>query len=205
MAKFVAGLIGGIGSGKSAVAAEFARRGARVITADTLGHEALRQPDIKARLISRWGPAILDERSEVSRRKVAAIVFARTPRGQEERKALEDLVFPYIRRRAAEEIAAAGNANALIVLDAAVLLEAGWDSLCNRVVYVHTPREARLRRLAEGRGWTTKEIEEREMAQLSLTDKASRAEDAVDNSGPPEALGPQVKRLLRLWGQEPIA
>src|SRR5579884_3607382 len=98
MTKLVVGLIGGIGSGKSTVAQAFARRGAKVIVGDALGHEALRQPNIKAGLVQHWGPQILDEAGEVSRRKVAAIVFAKTPEARNELRALESLVFPWIER-----------------------------------------------------------------------------------------------------------
>jgi len=201
MTKLVVGLIGGIGSGKSTVAQAFARRGAKVIVGDALGHEALRQPNIKAGLVQHWGPQILDEAGEVSRRKVAAIVFAKTPEARNELRALESLVFPWIERRAREEIAAAEAR--LIVLDAAVMLEAGWNSVCDRLVYVHAPREARLRRLAAGRGWGAKEVEQRESAQLPLTEKATRADDAVDNSGSPEEVRRQVDDLLRRWGLAP--
>jgi dephospho-CoA kinase len=200
--KLVIGLIGGIGSGKSAVAGAFARRGARVIVADALGHEALRQPDIRSQLVARWGPGILGADGEVSRSAVAGIVFAKTPRACDELRALEALVFPWIGRRAREEIAAAQDDPhaRLVVLDAAVMLEAGWNKACDRIVYVDAPREVRLRRLAEGRGWSAKEVEERESAQLPLTEKATRADDAVDNSGSPEEAQRQVDDLLRRWG-----
>jgi dephospho-CoA kinase len=199
----VIGLIGGIGSGKSTVAEAFARRGAKVIVGDALGHEALRQPGIRARLVERWGPTILDAVGEVDRRKVAAIVFAKDPRARDELRLLESFVFPWIERRAREEIAAAraDGHTPLIVLDAAVMLEAGWDGVCDRLVYVHAPREERLRRLAAGRGWSPKEVEDRESVQYSLTQKATRADGAVDNSGDPEAVRRQVDDLLKRWGQ----
>jgi dephospho-CoA kinase len=204
VAKPVIGLIGGIGSGKSTVAAAFARRGARVINADALGHEALRQPEVMRQLVERWGPQVLDEGGEVSRRKVAAVVFAKSPEGRAELRALESIVFPWIGRRIGEEIAAArsdGRAR-FVVLDAAVMLESGWSRACDRIVYVHAPREARLRRLA-GRGWSAREVEEREGAQLCLTEKVTRADDAVDNSGSPEEVQCQVDALLARWGLYP--
>src|SRR5258707_7522636 len=68
MKKLVLGLIGGIGSGKSRVAEEFARHGARVITADAFGHEALRQPDVIAHVAERLVPQVLDERCQVNQR-----------------------------------------------------------------------------------------------------------------------------------------
>ncbi len=202
MAKLIVGLIGGIGGGKSTVAAAFARHGAKVVSGDALGHEALRQSDIKARLVERWGTDVLDEAGEISRRKVAGIVFAKTPHGRAELKALETLVHPYIGRRFREEAAAAeaDPSVRLVVLDAAVLLEAGWDGVCDRVVFVDAPRAVRLRRLAEGRGWGAKDLEDRENAQLTLAEKAARATDVVDNSGAPEEVDRRVDALLGRWG-----
>jgi dephospho-CoA kinase len=196
--KPVVGLIGGIGSGKSQVAVALVRHGAYLISGDQLGHEALRQPDIKAQVVQRFGPEIVDEQDNISRRRLGALVFADA--GQ--RRALEELVFPWIERRIGEEIARARTDPniALIILDAAIMLEAGWSKCCNRLVYVHTPRAVRLARLAGQRGWSAKEVAARENAQMSLTDKVTRADYVVDNSGPPEELERQVKDLLRTWG-----
>jgi dephospho-CoA kinase len=194
--KCVVGLVGGMGSGKSAVAAEFARRGARVVSGDTLGHEALRQPGIRDLVARSWGPDVLDEGGEINRRKLGAIVFRDPP----QRQALEALVFPWIERglHAAVAAAQADPQVPLVLVDAAIMLEAGWDQECDRIVYVHAPRDARLRRLAEQRGWTAKEVEARENAQMPLTDKVTRADYALDNSGPPEQLVRQVDDLWQL-------
>src|SRR4051812_44155490 len=150
--KPVIGLIGGIGSGKSRVAVAFVERGARVVSGDEAGHEALRQPGIRKAGGRRWGPGLLDERGENGRSRLGAIVFA----DPAERQALEALVFPWLQRRLREQIAeaAADPGVKLIVLDAAVLLEAGWNSLCDGIVYVHAPRDVRLQRLAQQRGWS---------------------------------------------------
>ncbi len=187
------GLVGGMGSGKSAVAADFARRGARVISGDALGHEALRQPGIRDLVRQRWGPDVMDEQGEVNRRKLGTIVF----RDAAQRQALEGLVFPWIERGLQEAVAAAREDPQvpLVVVDAAIMLETGWDRACDRIVYVHAPREVRLRRLAEQRGWPVKEVEARESAQMPLTDKVTRADYALDNSGPPEQLARQVDDL----------
>jgi dephospho-CoA kinase len=192
--KLVIGLLGGMGCGKSRVAAEFARQGARVVNADQFGHEALRQPAIRDALVKRWGREILDESGEIVRGRVARIVFA----DETKRQTLETLVHPYIGQRIREEIdaAQADPSVRLVVLDAAIMLETGWDAMCDRLVYVHAPRDARLRRLADQRGWNAKEVDARENAQLSLTQKATRAHGAIDNSGSPEALARQVADLL---------
>src|SRR5688572_15024786 len=73
--KPVLGIIGGIGSGKSAVAAELVRRGGAVVAGDPLGHEGLRLPDLKQRVVARWGPGILKPDGDVDRRKLGHIVF----------------------------------------------------------------------------------------------------------------------------------
>jgi dephospho-CoA kinase len=196
--KPVIGVVGGIGSGKSRVAAEFAKHGGRVIDADMAGHHALRQPDVKAQVVGRWGREILDENGEVARKKLARVVFA----DADERRALEAMVFPWIGQELRRQIAAARDDPEvrLIVLDAAVMLEAGWNSECDRVVYVDVPRDERYRRLAQQRGWTAEEVQAREAAQWPLDVKAARADHTLDNAGPPEALAAQVESLLRTWG-----
>jgi dephospho-CoA kinase len=195
--KLVIGLIGGIGSGKSRVAAEFARHGAAVISGDQHGHEALRQPDIRNRVVERWGAGVLDAQGQIDRRALGRRVFADAG----ELQALERIVFPWIERRIQEEIASARHDPAVrfIVLDAAVLLEAGWNRFCDRIVYVHTPRETRLQRLAQQRGWTEKEVQARAEAQLPLTTKVTRADAAIDNAGSPDDLAGQVAQLLTAW------
>jgi dephospho-CoA kinase len=196
--KPVIGLIGGMGSGKSLAAAELAKYGAPIISGDKFGHEALRQPDIKKAVLRRWGSEILDSTGEVDRRKLGTIVFA----DERERKALEGLVFPWIERRIGEEIARAkaDPSVSLVVLDAAIMLEAGWAGACDQLVYVDAPREQRLRRLAEERGWSAQEVDKREKSQWPLTEKQKRADWTLDNSGSAEKLARQVQELLTHWG-----
>ncbi len=135
----VLGIIGGIGSGKSRVAEEFVKHGGWLITGDALGHEALRQPAIREEVVKRWGLDLLDSNGAIERRRLAHIVF-RDPKAL---RALEGLVFPWIGRRIWEEIAKARDRGVpFIVLDAAVMVEAGWDKNCEHVIFVEAPREA---------------------------------------------------------------
>lgn len=190
----VLGLIGGMGSGKSAVAAALARRGAYVLSGDALGHEALRQPEFRAALVRQWGPQILDDTGAISRPRLAAIVF----QDAAARRALEALVHPWIGCRLAEEVQRARQQAGVpcIVVDAALLLEAGWDRYCDYVVFVHAPRRLRLQRLAEQRGWSEAEVNARARAQLPLSRKIARADFVLDNSGSPAELDRQVDKLL---------
>jgi dephospho-CoA kinase len=200
--KPVVGLIGGIGSGKSRVAAEFARLGAVIIAGDQLGHEALRQPAVKEQVVRRWGAGVLDEKGEIDRRQLGRIVFA----DRAELRALEGMTFPWIERGIEQGIRQAREDPrvALVVLDAAVLLEAGWNRYCDWLVYVHAPRAQRLARVAAQRGWTAKEVDARASAQTTLTDKVSRADDVIDNSRSPAETARQAEDLLRRWGVDPV-
>jgi dephospho-CoA kinase len=195
----VVGLVGGIGAGKSRVAEAFARHGARVVSGDALAHEALRQPAVKEQIVRRWGARMLDDKGEVQRRLLGAAVFADAG----ERRALEAMVHPWIKRRIREEVdaARADPSVRLVVLDAAVMLEAGWHDVCDRLVFVEAPREVRLRRVAERRGWTAEELAAREAAQLPLTAKAAHADHTLDNSASLEDLERRVEDLVRRWGR----
>jgi len=194
----VIGLVGGIGAGKSAAARCFAARGGFVIDADALGHEALRRPEIVERIVDRWGEGVRKPDGSLDRRAIARIVFA----SPEQRNALERLVFPHIGERCRQEIerGMADPAARFVVLDAAVLLEAGWNTGVDRIVYVEAPREVRLARLASRSGWTDADLAAREAAQWPAEAKKARADAVIVNAADPAALQEQVDRLLEEWG-----
>src|ERR1700730_19219402 len=87
----VIGIIGGIGSGKSLVAGELVKHGGYLIAGDALGHEALRQADIKDQVLRRFGRDLVDETGEIQRRRLGRKVFA----DARERRGLEGLGFPW--------------------------------------------------------------------------------------------------------------
>jgi dephospho-CoA kinase len=193
----VIGIVGGIGSGKSVVAEAMRRRGGYLISGDQLGHEALHQPDIRAKIVQRWGDKVLNPQGEIDRRQVAAIVFA----DANERRALEALVFPHIERRIHEEVAAAGAKPDIkfIILDAAILLETGWHANCSRIVFVDGPGAVRLARLKEKRGWSEEEVIRRESAQWPVEVKQSRADAVIVNDEGLEKVDRQVQAALEQW------
>src|SRR5436190_2770680 len=192
---FVIGVTGGVGSGKSAAAELLARHGGKLVVADALGHEALRDPAVRSRIVGRWGERVL-ESGEVDRRKLGSIVFA----DETERRALEAISHPWIVRRMKEEVATArlDPAVGFVVIDAALLVEAGWDAVCDRVVYVEAAPEVRQERVRVQRGWGADELRRREAAQLPLTRKRSRADHVIDNSSTLDHLDRQVQELLSL-------
>lgn len=197
--KLVIGIVGGIGSGKSTAAAALARRGGRVVAGDPAGHEALRQPVIRDRIAKRWPDAVGGD-GEIDRRVLGRAVFANPVQLRE----LEALVFPWIKGQLRDDIAAA-KADAevkFVVLDAAVMLEAGWDGACDRLVFVDAPREVRAARVAS-RGWTADDLDRRERSQMSLDKKRGRADAVLENSGSPDELQAAADELLAQWGLMP--
>lgn len=188
----VLGLVGGIGSGKSAVARAFASHGALVLDSDTQAKEALRREDVRGTLVSWWGPGVLDATGEIDRRKVADIVFA----DPVQRKRLEELVHPIVRASRANVLAeAAAKGVDLAIIDAPLLLEAGVDRECDAVVFVDAPREQRLARV-KTRGWSEEELDRREAAQWSLEEKKRRSRFVLRNDADLETLERQVADLI---------
>ena len=195
----ILGLLGGVASGKSLVSQQLAGLGAVVLDADLAGHEALRLPSVEEAGHRRWGAAVFGPDGHIDRSRLARIVFATPPDGKRERKFLEDLTHPEIGRRLLAQATALKSAPSpppppLLVLDAALILEAGWDKLCNYFAFVDVPRETRLARAFQ-RGWTEADFSAREAAQESLDCKRARADLIIDNSGPIEHTQAQVQRL----------
>ena len=193
--KPIIGLCGGIGSGKSRVAAEFERLGCLVVDSDRLNHEVLREPDVAATLKSWWGQDVLDAEGLPDRRRVAEIVFA----DGEAKRRLESLVYPLIARRRTAMITAVEDNPAFkaIVVDSPLLLESHLDRECDTLVFVNTDESRRLERLHRERGWTAEEVKRREGWQIPLVEKRSRATFVVENDGPVAQLRPQVADILR--------
>jgi dephospho-CoA kinase len=196
--KPVLGLIGGIGAGKTAAGRCLSARGGFVIDADKLGHVALDVPDVKRQLTERWGERVLHPDGAANRRAIAGIVFDT----QAERGWLEGVVFPVIGEMARAEIAKAEADPTVrfVVLDAAVLLEAGWGSACDKVVYVDAPRAAREQRLSARSGWTPADLTARETAQWPAERKKDHADAVVVNDGTPDELQSKLDALLTGWG-----
>jgi dephospho-CoA kinase len=179
----VIGLIGGVASGKSTVARWWGAWGAALVHADDLGHDALREPAVVRELVARWGPSVLDAEGKIVRQAVAQRVFGSDASAVANRAFLEETLHPRIRRRAEAALAEADAAGRpAAVLDAPLLVEAGWDALCDLVVWVETPRAARLR-YAAGRGWSEDQFAAREAAQMPIEQKRGRATHILENCG----------------------
>ncbi|WP_254508818.1 dephospho-CoA kinase [Anatilimnocola floriformis] len=191
------GLIGGVASGKSAVAKLFAQLGAVILDADQAGHEVLHEPAVIAQLVARWGRGILTDSGQINRSAVAKIVFA--PGNETERQFLNSVSHPRIAVRLKAQLDELREASApAAVVDAALLLEAGWDQLCDQIVFVDVPQEQRLAR-ARTRGWDAGELARREATQLPLETKRQRASICLLNDGSFADLEARVVEIAKRW------
>jgi dephospho-CoA kinase len=179
----VAGIIGGTGSGKSAVTRGLGSRfRIRTIDADQIGHEVLTLPRVKDEIRTTFGQDVFDG-SDVDRRALSRRVFGTSPHHSQSLIQLERIVHPEIRGQLKLQIEQTGTDFDLVVLDAAVMLEAGWNDLCDAVVFVDVPFETRLARVSERRGWDEDELQRREASQLSLSEKQQAAHVTITNDG----------------------
>ena len=191
----ILGLTGGIASGKSAVAAEMAALGAVVLDADRAAHEVIDLPSVQQVLVDRWGDKILSESGEIDRAAIAQRVFSEEPTARTELDFLEQTLHPRIRARFEDWLAQLREQGTkLAVIDAPLLLEAGWEDLCDALIYVDSPRSDRLER-AKLRNWTEEEFAKREAHQLPIAEKRQRSTHILANSGTLESLRDQVRDL----------
>jgi dephospho-CoA kinase len=193
------GLVGGVASGKSRVGQMLVELGAGLLDADRAGHAVLaNDPDVRAALRGRWGDDVFAADGSVDRAAVARRVFGSGESAAKNRQFLEGLLHPLIRcRLEAErrEMVAAGQP--AVVLDAPLLLEAGWGSICDIVLLVDATRETRVAR-ARQRGWSETEFDEREAAQWPIPKKRSAADFVIDNDGTEVELRDSVRQF---WAQ----
>ena len=189
----VLGLIGGIGAGKSAVAAALSRRGFQVIDSDKEAKAALDLPHVRDQLVAWWGNDILAADARVDRSKVATIVFG----DPAQRRRLEELVHPIVKGTRAQMVARARAQHMRgVVVDAPLLLEAGVDKECDAVLFVDAPFEQRLERVKSTRGWTEEELRRRESAQTPLEEKRRRADETIVNDADLSTLERRVDEAL---------
>ena len=182
----VIGLTGGIASGKSLVSKRLAELGALVIDADKLGHETYRQGTETYRaVIEAFGPEVVGSDGEVDRRALGAKVFG----DPAARRKLEAVVWPAIRRLAQERLdVLRREGTQVVVLEAAVLVEAGWTDIVDEVWLVVASPETARARLAGRNGLTAEQAGARIRAQLTNEERRPHAQVIIENDGSLEEL-----------------
>ena len=195
--KFVVGLTGGIGSGKSAAADEFAALGASVVDTDAIARELTDKGGAAlADIERRFGAAFLDASGAMNRKKMRDHVFADPAAKQ----ALENLLHPLIREESARRIVAASGPYVVHVVP--LLLESpGYRDRVDRVLVVDASEQAQLARVRARSGLSADEVRAIMRTQVSRAERLAGADDVIDNSGSLEALRKQVGALHQKYLQ----
>lgn len=188
----VIGLTGGIASGKSTVTRFFKDRDVPVIDADILGHRTYDPgTDTFAAVVATFGQDLVAADGSIDRRVLGGKVFGKP----DELKRLTDIVWPGIRKLASEalsEFEAAGNS--IVVLEAAVLFEAGWEDLVDEVWVVVVEPNLAVQRLASRNGLDEAAARARIDSQLSNDERISRSNVVIKNNGTLEELEGNIQK-----------
>lgn len=185
------GLTGGIGSGKSTVAALLAGRGARVIDSDRIAREVLAPGSEGLRaVVESFGVAVLTEGGALDRHALAARVF----HDAAARERLNAVVHPLVAGRSAE-LTEAAPPDAVVVHDIPLLVETGLAASFPLVVVVHADPGVRVHRLVEQRGMSRSDVQARIAAQATDEQRRGAADVWLDNSGAPDRTSAAVDRL----------
>jgi dephospho-CoA kinase len=191
--KPLVGIIGGIASGKSTVAREFAKLGCKVIDADKIAHELLEKKSVKDKIVAAFGSSLSDSNGKINRRKLAQVVFTDPQR----LALLNGIIHPLVLERTElliDRYSRQGKIRA-IVLDMPLLVEVGWAGRCDRLIFVNCRQKTRANR-AKKMGFDKNQLKIRENLQISLDNKASLADNTVENNSDFPALVRQVADIF---------
>lgn len=191
------GLTGGVACGKSTVAKMFADLGAQVVDADTIAHDLYRPgQDVYQELVKRFGHEIVKPDGEIDRAKLAAAAF---DGGRVEE--LNKIVHPAVIRQQDRWIreVAAGDPNAVAIVEAALIFEAGVKDHFDKILVVNCKPAQKVTRFAERTGKNEvdarADVDRRTKAQIPDEEKARRADFVIDNSDSVEGTRQQVERI----------
>lgn len=201
MKKLIIGLTGGFGCGKSLVGKFFRAKGALVIDADRIAHEALKKNSPIFKKIADLFPEALSRCGRhFHREKIAGKIFS----DPEKRERLEALVHPYVLHEIRKKVRASGKR--VVVAEVPLLFEAGFDVVCDRTVVVTCASGVKRKRLL-AKGFSLKEVRAREKAQMPEAVKAKKADFIIDNSGPLSAVRKAAEKVWEIfktnWSNNP--
>jgi dephospho-CoA kinase len=186
------GLTGGIGSGKTTVAAMLAERGAVVVDADQIARDLVEPGGAAlAVLVTEFGPRILQADGALSRAELAALAFS----DPEATTRLNAIMHPLIRAEAEQQIATTGSP--IVVYDMPLLVETGQADLVDVVVVVDVPEDVQVERAVRMRGLDEADVQRRMAVQVSRADRLAAADVVIDNSGDVDQTAEQVAELWR--------
>jgi dephospho-CoA kinase len=192
--KPIIGLAGGIGSGKSHVAALLREMGCRVIDSDAQVRAAYETEPVRRQLRNWWGEEAFTPDGRVDRRAIGRRVFSDA--GDRER--VERLIHPLVAADRGREMAEAAADKMVLafVWDTPLLFEKGLNRECDAVVFIESPWHVRLQRVADSRGWSDDELRRRENFQWPLDKKRSFSDYVLQSTADAEEFRSQVRQTL---------
>ena len=187
------GLTGGIGSGKSVVADLLREQGATIIDADRLGHEAY-TPNSEAwrQVVAAFGEGILTAEGEIDRRKLGGMVFSDPAQLERLNGIMHPLMAGMVQQR---KVQLSEASVAVAVVEAAVLFEAGWETLVDEVWTTVAPDDVVIERLRQRNGLSAQEASKRINSQMSSEDRIRRSDVVIENASDLAALQRRIKAL----------
>ena len=193
---YILGLTGGIASGKSTVSAYLAQNGALIIDADLIARQVVAKKSSGLKqIVAKFGGEILTASGELDRKKLGKLVFS----NKDLLKALTDITGPLIRTEILREIEAAKKAQVkLVVLDIPLLFEAGYQTLCDKVMVVTIPSKLQLERVMKRDNLSAAEARKRIANQLPASKRNELADVLIDNSKSVAETYQQVLKWLKI-------
>lgn len=192
------GLTGGIGSGKSTVAAMLADAGYTIVDADQIAREIMEPGSpVLDEVVATFGADLIREDGTLDRAGLARRAFA----SEEETQKLNAVTHPAIRAEAERQFAAAeARGDRAAVYDMPLLVEQGLHDDMDLTVVVDVDAEERVRRLVSSRGLDEDDARARIARQIDDATRRAAADVVIDNNGPKSDLAPQVERLVEIIG-----
>lgn len=191
----VIGISGGVGSGKSTVSHLLEEEyGAYIINTDKIAHKLMEKGCISYNLtVEHFGPSILDKAGKIDRGKLGSIVY----KDKNELLKLNSFSHPYVMKEVADIIKEKSRENyAYACIETALPQEANLKDICDRIWFVHTPIDLRIRRLKESRNYSDEKIKKIMNKQLSDEEYKNYASDVIINAGTKDELRNQINELL---------
>ena len=184
------GITGSIACGKSTVSNYLKEKGYTIIDADKLGHIALTSDEVKEKLKKNFGLTIL-ENNEISREKLGKLVFG----NDENLKILNSIVHPYI-RKIIVQLQEKHRDERLVFLDIALLFEAGFEDLVEKIIVVHVDEKIQLTRLMSRNSLSKEQAMFRIESQMSSKDKSILGNYVINNGGTKEKTYKQIDLII---------
>lgn len=187
------GLTGRIGTGKSEVAEILKQFGALVISADAIGKKVVdNKPAVLKKLVRGFGEGIIDKRGKLNRRKLGRLALA----NEESRRRLNEIIHPFLLRELDRQVKISLKRNRIVVVDAALLIDWGWQKKVDKVILVQAPDRICIGRLLK-KGYSVSEARARLGSQLPNSVLKEHADIIISNSKSLDVLQVKVKRAMQ--------